>query len=163
MADDDATPVVALSAKPSSTRGSKRSTVVLYTVVHRLDIATVIALHAFTLCTAGHLTWTINKPDGRRDADSGEQIAVGEIRTVWTAEDWRGRGIAEGMYRQAMEVAARAGWPMIIDHNPQRTPDGDAWAAKVGGYRPPLEPVRSTAQTEVAFSILEAPGGEGHI
>ncbi|MFI2664126.1 GNAT family N-acetyltransferase [Micromonospora carbonacea] len=128
MAEDDATPVVALSEKPSATSGSRGSTLLLYAVVHRLNIATVIALHASTLGTAGHLIWTIDKPHGRREAASGEQIAVGEIRAVWTEESWRGRGIAKGMYRKAMEVAARAGWPTIIDHNPQRTPAGDAWA-----------------------------------
>ncbi|WP_431976054.1 hypothetical protein [Micromonospora haikouensis] len=161
MAGDDATPVIALSAKPSNTCGSRGSTLVLYAVVHRLNIATVMALHASTLHTAGHLIWTIEKPHGRREAASGEQIAVGEIKAVWTEKDWRGRGIAEGMYRKAMEVAARAGWPTIIDHNPQRTHAGDGWAAKVGGYMPPRKPVESTALTLAAFSNVEAPDGEG--
>ncbi|MBP1781813.1 GNAT family N-acetyltransferase [Micromonospora chalcea] len=159
MAEDDATPVVELSGKSSTTSGSRGSTLLRYAVVHRSNIATVIALHASTLSAVGHLIWTIDKPGGRSDA-SGEQIAVGEIRAVWTAEDWRGRGIAIGMYRKAEEVAANAGWPAKIDHNPQRTPAGDAWAAKVGGYLPPREPVQSTAQVSRFFSNVEVPDGE---
>ncbi|MFJ8691056.1 GNAT family N-acetyltransferase [Micromonospora wenchangensis] len=164
MAGDDTTPVGALSAEPSTTSGRKGITMVRYTVAHRSNTATVIALCASTLSIAGQLIWTIDKLHGRLDDVSGEQIAVGEIKRVWTEEKWRGRGIARGMYRTAMEVAARAGWPATIDHNQQRTSDGEAWATGVGGYKPPLVPPQSYAQTLVAFSAPEEPNdGEGCI
>jgi GNAT superfamily N-acetyltransferase len=96
-----------------------------------------VALAADSLAWRGHLSWTIERSGGRL---GGEQagLTVGEVRRVDTREDFQGQGVATRMYHLAQRFAAGHGWPAEIDHNPDRTVQGDRWAIKAGGWRPPL-------------------------
>lgn len=109
----------------------------VHVVLVRAGQAVIVALAADTLAWVGHVAWTIDRPGGRL---GGEQagLTVGEVKRVDTRSGFEGRGIARRMYHAAQQVAAGRGWPAEIDHNPDRTAQGDAWAAKVGGWRPEL-------------------------
>lgn len=52
--------------------------------------------------------------------------ATGEIETVYTRPEFRGQGLA----RQLLAMARACVAP--VRHSPHLTPDGAAWAAKVG-------------------------------
>jgi GNAT superfamily N-acetyltransferase len=108
-----------------------------HVVFRREASAAVVALADDTLAWIGHLAWTITRPGGRLDGPQAG-LKVGEVQRVDTRDGFRGRGVAERMYRRAQRVAAEQGWPAEIDHNPGRTAFGEPWAAKVGGWRPAL-------------------------
>ncbi|MFG1723110.1 hypothetical protein ACGFII_31260 [Micromonospora chalcea] len=109
----------------------------VHVVFHREGSAVVVALAADTLAWIGHLAWTIIRPGGRLDGlEAG--LTVGEIKRVDTRKEFRKSGVADRMYRRVREVAAGQGWPVEVDHNPDRTASGDRWAMKVSGWRPSL-------------------------
>ncbi|WP_434740773.1 hypothetical protein [Micromonospora sp. SH-82] len=109
----------------------------VHVVFHREGSAVVVALAADTLAWIGHLAWTINRPGGRLDGpDAG--LTVGEVKRVDRRKGCGERGVADRMYRRARKVAAGHGWPVEVDHSPDRTESGDHWAMKVGGWRPAL-------------------------
>ncbi|SCF21861.1 hypothetical protein GA0070558_15610 [Micromonospora haikouensis] len=109
----------------------------VHVVFHREGSAVVVAFKANTLAWIGHLAWTIIRPGGRLDGlEAG--LTVGEVKRVDTREGFRKSGVADRMYRRAREAAAGQGWPVEVDHNPDRTVSGDRWAMKVGGWRPAL-------------------------
>ncbi|MFY1684788.1 hypothetical protein ACN265_25025 [Micromonospora sp. WMMD730] len=109
----------------------------VHIVFHREGSAVVVALAADTLAWIGHLAWTIIRPGGRLDGlEAG--LMVGEVKRVDTRKEFRKRGVADRMYRRVREVAAGQGWPVEVDHHPDRTVSGDLWAMKVSGWRPAL-------------------------
>lgn len=61
----------------------------------------------------------------------------GRIEHISVNNDMRRRGIATAMWNRAHQLAEERGIP-APQHSPQRTPDGDAWAKKVGGNVPRL-------------------------
>ncbi|WP_433357867.1 hypothetical protein ACQPYV_12515 [Micromonospora saelicesensis] len=108
-----------------------------HVVFHREGSAVVVALATNTLAWIGHLAWTITRPGGRLDGlEAG--LTVGEVKRVDTRKEFRKRGVADRMYGRVREVAAGQGWPVEVDHNPDRTAPGDRWAMKVNGWRPAL-------------------------
>ncbi|MEU4476153.1 hypothetical protein [Micromonospora sp. NPDC023888] len=117
--------------------GSSAAAEEVHVVFHREGSAVVVALAANTLAWIGHLAWTITRPGGRLDGlEAG--LTVGEVKRVDTREEFRERGVADRMYRRVREAAAGHGWPVEVDHNPDRTASGDRWAMKVSGWRPAL-------------------------
>lgn len=56
----------------------------------------------------------------------------GVIQSIWVHEDYRRRGIATKLYREARKRASGS-----IRHSSYRTQEGDDWAKAVGGYLPP--------------------------
>jgi hypothetical protein len=121
---------------------------------YRAGRATIAAFAADSLDWVGQLVWTISRPGGR---SGGEQAghAVGEVQRVDTRDGYGRRGIATRMYFAALQVALAQGWPAEIDHSPNRTYRGDAWAAKVGGWRPPLTKGRHKPEPEDLQRLLE--------
>lgn len=66
------------------------------------------------------------------------------ITTIWVDEAFRRRGIAQQMWEKAKEL----GFEPV--HSPRREPDGEAFAAAVGGPTPP----------NMALSTRDMPEGE---
>jgi hypothetical protein len=56
----------------------------------------------------------------------------GTITDIHTHPDFQGRGIATDMWKYGQQFNPPPA------HSPSRTPEGDAWAKKVGGPRPPM-------------------------
>lgn len=115
-------------------------------VLHRAGRAVIIAFST-GLVRVGHLAWTINRPGGRVDGDRAG-LTVGEVQRVDTRDGHGRQGIATRLYAAAIRVAADLNWPAEIDHNQDRTPEGDTWSKKVGGHRPPLTNGRPVAEKE---------------
>ena len=61
----------------------------------------------------------------------------------------RGQGIATGMWKYGQQFDPPPA------HSPSRTPEGDAWAKKVGGYRPATYDMlyKSQAQRDAANKL----------
>lgn len=146
-------PAIDLSDRPSTEIAAAGAEV--YLAFHRAGRATIAAFATDSLVWVGHLVWTISRPGGRL---GGEQAgrSVGEVQRVDTRDGYRKQGIATGMYHAALQAAASQGWPTEIDHNPSRTPRGDAWAGKVGGWLPPLTNGRHMPESDDLIRMLEA-------
>ena len=142
--EDQRVPVAELVGDPVATHNSRGDDQVFFAVVHRGNTATIIALDSQTLGPLGHLIWTINKPDGRAEDGAMPGTSVGEIVSIWVRERRRGKGIGTSMYREACRVAQANGWPTEIDHNPERSNEGERWARQaLGGHIPARVAVNS--------------------
>jgi GNAT superfamily N-acetyltransferase len=75
----------------------------------------------------GHLYW-------HRSLDPSRPSVIDDMSV---SPDYRRRGIATQMYQTAVE---HEGAP--IQHSPERTNAGDAWAKSVGGVRPRRKRIR---------------------
>lgn len=142
--EDQRAPVAELVGAPIATHNSRGNDKIYLSVVHRGNTATIIAFDAETLGPVGHMIWTINKPGGRSCNGATSGIPVGEIVSIWVQELRRGKGIGTCMYREARQVARARGWPAEIDHNRERTNEGERWAQQApSGYIPARQAVNS--------------------
>lgn len=143
-AEPEQIPVAKLTGAPATTQNSRGSHQILLTVVHRGNTAAIIAVDVETLGPIGHMIWTINKPGGRDAEGPAAGTRVGEIRSICVRKDRRGKGIATTMYREALKTSRELGWPAEIDHNRERTDEGERWAKQApGGYIPTRTPMNS--------------------
>ena len=85
---------------------------------------------------AGYITWRPHYRETDTDDDAPRYQRVAEVSVH---PDYRNRGLATELYRRA---AGMIGGP--LDHSRERTPDGEAFARRVGGYLPPRDAVRWT-------------------
>lgn len=76
--------------------------------------------------TIGTLAW---HPKGSKWREPGY------IDDIETTRAHQRKGVATAMYRHAEKIAATGEAP-YPKHSDRRTPDGDAWAKKVGGSLP---------------------------
>jgi hypothetical protein len=129
----------------------------VHVVFRREGRAVVVAFAADSLAWRGHLAWTINRPGGRLGGDLAG-LVVGEVRRVDTRAGFGGHGVATRMYGRALQVAAVQGWPSEIDHSDERTVEGDRWAKKAGGWRPPLRSGRHKPSFDDARRRWQDPG-----
>lgn len=74
-----------------------------------------------------------HRPLGSMTWDSGS----GEIRGIYADREHRHQGIATSLYKHA-STALDQRTVVPPAHSSYRTPEGDAWAKKVGGKRPRL-------------------------
>jgi hypothetical protein len=150
--------VTELGEASITTRNSRGSSKVFLTVVHRENTATIIALDVETLGPAGHMIWTINKAGGRAAEAPDAGIPVGEIISIWVSNIRRSKGIANTMYLQAVKAAQARGWPEEIDHNRERTDEGERWAQQApGGYIPARKRMNSEDSLERLLNGLQPP------
>ena len=77
----------------------------------------------------GSMSWYHNKTVPDKAAGPGEVIH-GAVTDVGVLPAHRGQGVAPAIWKEAQ------GYSPPPAHSPSRTPDGEHFARKVGGYRP---------------------------
>ena len=77
----------------------------------------------------GSMSWYHTKTVPDKAAGPGEVIH-GAVTDVGVLAEHRGKGIAPALWKEAQ------GYSPPPAHSPSRTPDGEHFARKVGGYRP---------------------------
>lgn len=82
------------------------------------------AIHPESKQEIAHMEW------------SGDEWS-GRIWDIEVSKEHRRQGIATAMYEKAEKLANASGRRITYpEHSESRTPAGDAWAKKVGGYLP---------------------------
>jgi GNAT superfamily N-acetyltransferase len=77
----------------------------------------------------GSMSWHNTKTVPDKAAGPGEVIH-GAVTDIGVLAEHRGKGIAPAMWKAAQ------GYSPPPAHSPSRTPEGEHFAKKVGGYRP---------------------------
>ncbi len=90
----------------------------------------IIAEHPSEDEPVGFLTWA------NRDYEEGAKR--GHIMDVHVVPEYRRKGIASGMFAEAIKHSKINGLPTPV-HAETRTESGDAWSKSVGDYYPPKE------------------------